>query len=203
MAKKAKTPAASKKQKPKPSSKLTSKPTSKATSKAMPAPVKKAVSSKNAQQSQSSAGNKKAEAPTKTLQVKKVDLDEKPPSAKVASVSQKTELLAKSEILPPLAAVEKTEKSPLVKKTKVSRAAEAKEKAAKQATSDEEARWVDVYEKNKGQKPLDYDMKRKYESNTSLQHKILGWGWILSNENDRLEVLFKDGRKILISNYNS
>jgi hypothetical protein len=36
-----------------------------------------------------------------------------------------------------------------------------------------------------------------------LMHKVLGWGFVLSNLNDRLEVLFKDGIKVLISNYKS
>lgn len=87
------------------------------------------------------------------------------------------------------------------KKAKLSKSAEAKEKAARQASSDEEARWSDLYEKYKSEKPFVYDMKKQFDANKPLQHKVLGWGWILSNENDRLEVLFKEGRKILISNY--
>ncbi len=87
------------------------------------------------------------------------------------------------------------------KKAKLSKSAEAKEKAARQASSDEEARWSDLFEKYKSEKPFVYDMKKQFDANKPLQHKVLGWGWILSNENDRLEVLFKEGRKILISNY--
>ena len=34
-----------------------------------------------------------------------------------------------------------------------------------------------------------------------LQHKVLGWGFVLTNENDRLEVLFETGIRMLISNY--
>ena len=44
-------------------------------------------------------------------------------------------------------------------------------------------------------------MKAVFEEKTAILHKVLGWGYILSNRNDRLEVLFKDGIKYLISNY--
>ena len=33
--------------------------------------------------------------------------------------------------------------------------------------------------------------------------KVLGWGFILKNDNDRLEVLFETGIRMLISNYKS
>lgn len=76
-------------------------------------------------------------------------------------------------------------------------------KSAKPATSGEdEARWIDLHEKYRSDKPQVYDMKAIFEAGKPLQHTVLGWGWILSNENDRLEVLFKDGRRMLISNYN-
>jgi hypothetical protein len=32
-------------------------------------------------------------------------------------------------------------------------------------------------------------------------HKVLGWGFIISNINDRLDILFETGVKTLISNY--
>lgn len=71
------------------------------------------------------------------------------------------------------------------------------------AEIDQNAKWADLFEKFKAVKPVDYNMRDVFESNQPLMHKILGWGWILSSENDRLEVLFKDGKKILISNYKS
>lgn len=171
-----------------------------------PAPIKKAgVTKKTVLTKEKPVLPKKA--PAKQAPEKKVG-KATPVSAKVQLPklpivhAKKVETSIKesqAKELPPM----EIEKTPVIKKTKITRAAEAREKAAKQASSDEEARWVDIYEKNKGEKPLDYDMKRQYEANKPLQHKILGWGWILSNENDRLEVLFKDGKKILISNYNS
>lgn len=55
--------------------------------------------------------------------------------------------------------------------------------------------------KNRGIKAETYNMRKKYEPQTPIQHKVLGWGFILNNINDRLEVLFEDGIKYLISNY--
>lgn len=46
-----------------------------------------------------------------------------------------------------------------------------------------------------------YSMRKTFESQTGLKHKTLGWGFIIDNKNDRLEVLFKDGIRYLISNY--
>ncbi len=48
-----------------------------------------------------------------------------------------------------------------------------------------------------------YNMKNTFKPETGLKHKTLGWGFILSNTNDRLEVLFEGGIKNLISNYKS
>ncbi len=45
-----------------------------------------------------------------------------------------------------------------------------------------------------------YDIKGHFEATRPLQHKVFGWGWVISNENDRLEVLFQDGKRVLISN---
>lgn len=75
-------------------------------------------------------------------------------------------------------------------------------KVDKGTGSDDEKRWQDLHEKYSSDKAATYDMKATFEPGKPIQHKILGWGWILSNENDRLEVLFKDGKRILISNYN-
>lgn len=64
-----------------------------------------------------------------------------------------------------------------------------------------EEQWRAIYEKTKGIKPVPYKMSDNYEARTPLMHKVLGWGYVLSSQNDRLEVLFKDGIKILIANY--
>jgi hypothetical protein len=63
------------------------------------------------------------------------------------------------------------------------------------------AKWQSLYSKAKSLETQPYNMKVKYEKETGIEHKLLGWGYIIDNKNDRLEVLFQDGIKYLISNY--
>lgn len=85
--------------------------------------------------------------------------------------------------------------------TKISR----KEKAAKAASdkllSEEAKKWSELQSKHGSEKTVPYQMTGTYEANTPIQHKVLGWGYVLSVQNDRLEVLFETGTKMLISNY--
>lgn len=67
--------------------------------------------------------------------------------------------------------------------------------------ADEKAKWAELNKKYGKDKALAYKMTEKYPSLAPLQHKVLGWGFILTNENDRLEVLFENGIRMLISNY--
>lgn len=62
-------------------------------------------------------------------------------------------------------------------------------------------KWTTLYKKAEQIEAKPYNMKAVFEEKTAITHKILGWGYILANRNDRLEVLFKDGIKYLISNY--
>ncbi len=146
---------------------------------------------------------KKAEAP------KKVASKPTTKPVKAAPVEKTTEPTAAPAAAPVAAKPAKAPKVPKVAMTPVEKAAakakraeEAKAKADRATLSEEEKKWSEIYEKHKADKTQSYDMKSTFESGKPLQHKILGWGWILSNDNDRLEVLFKDGRRMLISNYN-
>ena len=65
----------------------------------------------------------------------------------------------------------------------------------------ESVQWALLFEKSKAVKPIPYKMTDVFEPKTPIQHKTLGWGYVLSNQNDRLEVLFEVGIKMLISNY--
>jgi hypothetical protein len=64
-----------------------------------------------------------------------------------------------------------------------------------------EKKWQELHEKLGAEEALPYSISSQYESKMPLLHKVLGWGYILNIQNDRLEVLFKDGIKMLISNY--
>lgn len=73
--------------------------------------------------------------------------------------------------------------------------------SANEAASALSAKWQTLYKKAEQIESKPYNMKAVFEEKTAITHKVLGWGYILSNRNDRLEVLFKDGIKYLISNY--
>jgi len=79
--------------------------------------------------------------------------------------------------------------------------ARASAAAAEEAMGKLASKWNSFFKKADDIKSAPYSMKNSYEPKTAITHKILGWGYILENKNDRLEVLFKDGIKFLISNY--
>jgi hypothetical protein len=91
------------------------------------------------------------------------------------------------------AAAKKTAKAPSQKQrlTPLQQA-----KAAKLTT-----KWQSYQNKARSIKTTPYNMKNQYEKSAGIQHKTLGWGYIIDNRNGRLEVLFQDGIKYLISNY--
>lgn len=62
-------------------------------------------------------------------------------------------------------------------------------------------KWNSLFKKQSKIETQPYNMRKVFQEKTAVEHKILGWGYILSNKNDRLEVLFKDGVRFLISNY--
>lgn len=73
--------------------------------------------------------------------------------------------------------------------------------SANEAASALSQKWSSLFKKAEQIEAKPYNMKAVFEEKTAIVHKVLGWGYILANRNDRLEVLFKDGIKYLISNY--
>ena len=132
------------------------------------------------------AAPKKA-APKKVA--KKEPVKKKAPAKKAAPAVKPAVLAAK----PP-----KVPKPPKPKKPK-------KLTKAQQATLDNDnklaAKWRALNNKSAAITSTSYNMRESYEPLTAIEHSKLGWGYILSNKNDRLEVLFAEGIKILISNY--
>ena len=165
----------------------TSKPTVKPTvAKKSPAPAAKAT-----------PAQKEIKAP----KVEKNLKSEKVPKSVDPVSSKKPELKSVKTAEPKVAEPEvskksdlKIKKEPKVKKTKAEVATE------KQLTEDVQ-KWSDYKDKYGHDKAPSYSMSGVFEPKTCLQHKVLGWGYILSVQNDRLEVLFETGPKILISNY--
>ena len=92
---------------------------------------------------------------------------------------------------------------------KIGQTAEKVEKASKFKAikvergnaSDEKAKWQELFKRHGKDKATTYKMTDTFESLKPIEHKILGWGFVLTNDNDRLEVLFENGIKMLISNY--
>ncbi len=63
------------------------------------------------------------------------------------------------------------------------------------------SKWASLYSKASKIPVSPYNLKSQYEIETAISHKTLGWGYIQDKKNDRLEVLFENGIKYLISNY--
>ncbi len=64
----------------------------------------------------------------------------------------------------------------------------------------ESVKWENLREEYKGAAAAKYNIKSSFEALAPIQHSVFGWGFVLSNANDRLEILFKDKVRILISN---
>ncbi|MCX7978827.1 MAG: hypothetical protein N2578_07470, partial [Bdellovibrionaceae bacterium] len=98
-------------------------------------------------------------------------------------------------------AAEPKEKSPKQEKTVKSAKVKKADEEAAQALTEDQQRWAELYRKYGSEKAVPYDMRSSFQASRPLNHKVFGWGWVLSSENDRLEVLFKEGRKLLIANF--
>lgn len=88
----------------------------------------------------------------------------------------------------------------VVKKVKKKRITKAEREATEEAERLRD-KWQELHTLSEGQPAKKYKITDSYESNTSLDHAKLGWGYVLTSANNRLEVLFEDGIKVLISNY--
>lgn len=97
----------------------------------------------------------------------------------------------------------KKEPKPKVDKAEARKARRAAKDllAGLEKLADAKAKWEALYAKASDLEAQPYKMSGTYEPRTAIMHKVLGWGYVLSAQNDRLEVLFKDGVKMLISNY--
>lgn len=113
------------------------------------------------------------------------------PAPKIKEIAKVKEALRTEAAKPVAAPKEKASRS-----RKISVSASADEAASALAQ-----KWANLFKKSSQIEAKPYNMKNTFEEKTAIVHKVLGWGYILANRNDRLEVLFKDGIKYLISNY--
>lgn len=154
--------------------------------------------------------------PAVKKETKKMVSKEKPAPPAKKKVAEKSTApkvaAAKSPLKPPVeqkilsakpAKVEKAEKRVPAVSLEASTEAPKKEKKVKidkTGLSEDQVKWHEMHEKYKGVKAPMYTISGQFEAKAPIQHKIFGWGYVLSNEYDRLEVLFEDGKRMLISN---
>lgn len=136
----------------------------------------------------------KATPPPKSEAVKPALMTKKGKAEEVVEPKDQGDLLiekAKEEMANINSAKNAAEKNAKVKPIKIERGNAA----------DEKAKWQELFKRHGKDKANPYKMTDSFDAMKPLQHKVLGWGFILSNENNRLEVLFENGIKMLISNY--
>ena len=165
----------------KPAAKMDSKPVTKAALKALPKVALKPVAK---------PASKVLEKKSKPVEV---EIEEETDEVAEENTGDTLIGMAKAE----MAAVkigqtaEKVEKASKFKAIKVERG----------NATDEKAKWQELFKRHGKDKATTYKMTDTFESLKPIEHKILGWGFVLTNDNDRLEVLFENGIKMLISNY--
>ena len=159
---------------------------------------------------------------------KKTKVGAKSPKKPLSSKGKKK--LVKKQKSPPLKATKKsTSKKPILKKQKpksIPSRKSAKKGSSVLASSKTEVKayatmnrkekatrlkeeksylehlkkWEVYYKKSKELKPQPFNISARFIAKTPIEHPQFGWGWILEVSNDRLEVLFEDKVRKLISN---
>ncbi len=159
-----------------------------------PAKVAKAAIKTAAKPVVKAAVVKPAKTAPKPLLKAELKVEPKPVAVKEPEPKDQGELLiekAKEEMASVNADAKQAEKASKVKPIKIERG----------NLTDEKAKWQELNKRYGKDKAQPYKMTDIFESMKPIQHKILGWGFVLTNENSRLEVLFENGIKMLISNY--
>jgi len=86
------------------------------------------------------------------------------------------------------------------KKVKKKRMTKAEREAKEEADRLKE-KWNELNALSEGQPAKKYKLSEEFEPNMAIDHPKMGWGYVLSSQNNRIEVLFEEGIKVLISNY--
>lgn len=186
--------------------KTTKKPLKAAPATSKKAPPLKKPAAPTAKAASSSSKVEKAKPASKVVNLKEEAPKKERPALKVAlPVEEKpAEVLRESAPILKKKAEKVSLKTVEIPKGDAPKSVKATLKLLKtDKEEDNAAHWEELHEKFRHEKAQAYDMKGSFEAGRPLMHKVLGWGWVIANENDRLDVLFKDGRRILISNYNS
>lgn len=187
--------------------KKAAKPVAKVAAKKPVAPAKKAPPAKPVAVKATKAAPAKAAAPAKPVKAA-VKPTPEPKAAKPALMtkkgSEKTEKASNPKDQGDLLIEKAKEEMANINAAKVAAEKNAKIKPIKIErgnAADEKAKWQELFKRHGKDKAAAYKMTDSFDALKPLQHKVLGWGFVLSNENNRLEVLFENGIKMLISNY--
>jgi hypothetical protein len=117
----------------------------------------------------------------------------------------------KQSIVPKAAAAESVvvaEAKP-AKPAKPAKMTAAEKKAAKisrdltMALTEDNKKWLEYQDRYGNERPQKYTMTGQFEAQRPIEHPKFGWGFVISNIEDRLEVLFDSGVRFLISNRKS
>jgi len=106
----------------------------------------------------------------------------------------KVKEVTKAKVAKPAAKASVKEKPEKVKKS-------TQTKAELTAANEDGKKWTELRENHGSEKAISYSMNADIPANTPIQHKVFGWGYVISSDNNRLQVLFESGIKQLISNY--
>ena len=90
-----------------------------------------------------------------------------------------------------------TEVDTKVKKKRMTKA----EREAKEEADKLKEKWNELNALSEGQPAKKYKLSEDFETNIAIDHPKMGWGYVLNSQNNRIEVLFEEGIKVLISNY--
>ena len=141
------------------------------------------------------ASTKKAGAKTKA-QNKKSQVSKTGKASKTKESSNTTYVMVSSSV-----AKKSKKKTPAQKATKKTTSTKlAIEKKEEKQKKDHQKAWENLYKKAKDIRPVPFRMSNSFSAKTAIKHPIFGWGWIVSNKNDRLHVMFKDKNRMLLSN---
>ncbi len=201
-----KSPSAAKKSKPskpKATAKPVKKPVIKALKKLAPVAAKKVIKVVSGKKPLAAKVPKAAVAKVKAEKVPKKSETAKPAEKNV--VSKPALMTKKGKALPVEAiAVDTISEDSVEAPVKAEKASKVKPiRIEKGNIDDEKAKWAELFKKLGKDKAVNYKMSDTFSALSPVQHKVLGWGFILKNDNDRLEVLFETGIRMLISNYKS
>ena len=167
-------------------------------------PVKAPVKTVEKASAKAKALPKMAAKIEKSAKLLKYVIEAAPEKTEKLSVKPAAKMATKLKAAPSApveeAAAEKAEVAAPAAKAAKGAKKEKKQKLDKTGLNEDQVKWAEMNEKYQGQKAEPYTISGQFEAKTPVQHKIFGWGYILSNEYDRLEVLFEDGKRMLISN---